>query len=990
MDAERATGSSAKAIKWINKKRMNLVVQVIESRNLLAMDYNGFSDPYVKLQLGRHNFRTRVVKKCLDPKWDEEFSCRVDDLSLELVVCVYDEDKYSIDDFIGEVKIPISSVFDAEDKSLSTVWYSLQPRNKKSKNKDCGEICLNIFLSQNSSKPSTDKYAANEKAELSSVSPTITSRSSSPSSESVRPEGGKGKSEGQLSYGTFDELMQLMESRTEGVELPSNLSGGVLIDQYYLIAPSDLNALLFSPDSKYPHDAASAQGKTELQFQPWKFEDDGTTLKRLATYINPASKLIKAVKAYEEQTYLKADGKAFAVLAVVSTPDVMYGSSFKVELLYCITFGPELPSGEQSSNLVISWRVNFLQSVMVKGMIENGAKQGLKDSFDKYATCLSDNIKCVDTKDCSSTKEQILSTIEPELQSDWKLAIQYFANFTVALAFIMLVYVLLHLWFARTTTRGLEFLWLDMPDSITEVVIGGLLFLLLERVMKLARKFLQDRKRSGSDHGIKAQGDGWMLTVALIEGSNLAPVDAIGSSDPYVVFTCNGKTRTSSIKFQKLDPQWKERFEFDAMDEPPSMLHIEVFDGPSDDAISLGHTEINFLKANFADLSDVWIPLQGKLAQPLQSKLHLRIFLDDNRCGNVVKDYLAMLEKEVGKKINLRSPPTNSAFQKLFSLPAEEFLINDFSCHLKLKSMMPLQGRLFLSPRIIGFNANLFGQKTTFYFLWVDIENIKVGAAKFASMGSQSIIVTLRKGRGQDARQGAQMEDNEGRLRFHFHSFLSFPVAHRTMMALWRARSLSPEQKASIVDEQSENKLLETNESGAFLGIEDVNMVDVYSSALPISTNSLMELFKGGEMEQRIMERTGCLNYSCTQWESVNGAYQRQVRYKYDKRTSSNKGEAMSTQQRSSLTDKNGWMIEEVMTLHGNQYDDHFNLHLRYQVEDSTPSKPMECVMKVSVGFAWLKSTRQQKRVSKNTFSIFQDRIKLMFAEVEKECINGT
>lgn len=55
---------------------------------------------------------------------------------------------------------------------------------------------------------------------------------------------------------------------------------------------------------------------------------------------------------------------------------------------------------------------------------------------------------------------------------------------------------------------------------------------------------------------MKAQGDGWLLTVALIEGTNLAPVDATGFSDPYVVFTCNGKTKTSSIKFQTLEPQW--------------------------------------------------------------------------------------------------------------------------------------------------------------------------------------------------------------------------------------------------------------------------------------------------------------------------------------------------------------------------------------------------------------------------------------------------
>lgn len=67
---------------------------------------------------------------------------------------------------------------------------------------------------------------------------------------------------------------------------------------------------------------------------------------------------------------------------------------------------------------------------------------------------------------------------------------------------------------------------------------------------------------TGSDHGVKAQGDGWLLTVALIEGSNIAAVDSTGFSDPYVVFSCNGKTRTSSIKFQKCNPMWNGDFYF--------------------------------------------------------------------------------------------------------------------------------------------------------------------------------------------------------------------------------------------------------------------------------------------------------------------------------------------------------------------------------------------------------------------------------------------
>lgn len=90
------------------------------------------------------------------------------------------------------------------------------------------------------------------------------------------------------------------------------------------------------------------------------------------------------------------------------------------------------------------------------------------------------------------------------------------------------------------------------------------------------------------------------------------------------------------------------------MNEPPSVLDVDVydFDGPFDEATSLGHGEINFVKTNISELADVWVPLQGKLAQACQSKLHLRIFLNDTRGSNVVKEYLSKMEKEVGKKVH--------------------------------------------------------------------------------------------------------------------------------------------------------------------------------------------------------------------------------------------------------------------------------------------------------------------------------------------------
>lgn len=93
--------------------------------------------------------------------------------------------------------------------------------------------------------------------------------------------------------------------------------------------------------------------------------------------------------------------------------------------------------------------------------------------------------------------------------------------------------------------------------------------------------------------------------------------------------------------------------------------------------------------------------------------------------------------------------------------------------------VLHFQGRLFLSARIIGFHADLFGHKTKFFFLWEDIEDIRVIPPTLSSMGSPIVVMTLWPGKGFDARHGARTQDDEGRLKFHFHTFVSFNVAHR-------------------------------------------------------------------------------------------------------------------------------------------------------------------------------------------------------------------
>jgi hypothetical protein len=73
----------------------------------------------------------------------------------------------------------------------------------------------------------------------------------------------------------------------------------------------------------------------------------------------------------------------------------------------------------------------------------------------------------------------------------------------------------------------------------------------------------------------------------------------------------------------------------------------------------------------------------------------------------------------------------------------------------------------------------LFGHKTKFFLLWEDIEDIQVIPPTFSSMGSPIIVITIRQGRAVDAKHGAKTQDEQGRLKYYFQSFVSFNVANR-------------------------------------------------------------------------------------------------------------------------------------------------------------------------------------------------------------------
>ncbi|XP_034663223.1 rabphilin-3A isoform X2 [Drosophila subobscura] len=100
-----------------NTKRRALVVNVKQCINLMAMDNNGSSDPFVKLQLKpdahkNKKHKTSVKWRTLNPIYNEEFYFEASphDLNKEmLIVTVWDKDLGKSNDFLGSVQLGAQS-----------------------------------------------------------------------------------------------------------------------------------------------------------------------------------------------------------------------------------------------------------------------------------------------------------------------------------------------------------------------------------------------------------------------------------------------------------------------------------------------------------------------------------------------------------------------------------------------------------------------------------------------------------------------------------------------------------------------------------------------------------------------------------------------------------------------------------------------------------------------------------------------------------------
>ncbi|XP_075885865.1 multiple C2 and transmembrane domain-containing protein 1 isoform X3 [Nelusetta ayraudi] len=120
--------------------------------------------------------------------------------------------------------------------------------------------------------------------------------------------------------------------------------------------------------------------------------------------------------------------------------------------------------------------------------------------------------------------------------------------------------------------------------------------MLLRRSWKRSTK--QQQSARLADLHRKSQLWRGIVSIALIEGRNLIPMDANGLSDPYAKFRLGQQKYRSKTVPKTLSPQWREQFDLHLYEESGGVLEITVWDrdtGRRDDFIGRCQLDLSTL-----------------------------------------------------------------------------------------------------------------------------------------------------------------------------------------------------------------------------------------------------------------------------------------------------------------------------------------------------------------------------------------------------------
>uniref|UniRef100_A0A452H299 C2 domain-containing protein n=1 Tax=Gopherus agassizii TaxID=38772 RepID=A0A452H299_9SAUR len=89
-----------------NFQESTLTVKIMKAQELPAKDFSGTSDPFVKIYLLVEKKKTVVMKRCLNPVFNESFIFDIPTEKLRettIIITVMDKDRLSRNDVIGKI-----------------------------------------------------------------------------------------------------------------------------------------------------------------------------------------------------------------------------------------------------------------------------------------------------------------------------------------------------------------------------------------------------------------------------------------------------------------------------------------------------------------------------------------------------------------------------------------------------------------------------------------------------------------------------------------------------------------------------------------------------------------------------------------------------------------------------------------------------------------------------------------------------------------------
>merc|ERR1739848_257607 len=103
--------------KWDKYSEEKHAISVVRAKGLRSADWNGYSDPYVTCRIegfqGSESqiFKTGVIKKNLNPEWNERHNIEEYLVGKVLILDVWDWDLSQSDDFLGTCKLELDPAY---------------------------------------------------------------------------------------------------------------------------------------------------------------------------------------------------------------------------------------------------------------------------------------------------------------------------------------------------------------------------------------------------------------------------------------------------------------------------------------------------------------------------------------------------------------------------------------------------------------------------------------------------------------------------------------------------------------------------------------------------------------------------------------------------------------------------------------------------------------------------------------------------------------